>query len=221
MMHYRELLKGVNAYNLWRRIKMEDFPPKPYEQEEIKFKKESRLYSELVAAKKPLSKLINDMEYLLLAWNKRVPSDRKKLRFAIKKVPKSVKKWNLARINLWDYYEEISEIFRIFAKTAKPRKGKSIYTSTGASKALHILNPRFFMMWDESIRYGYGCCEDEEGYFNFLFRSQKEIKEMIRTYNRDYPMTHNISKRIYEGPPVSVLKLLDEYNIAKYTEEFI
>lgn len=211
-MHYRKLLAGVKAYNEEKK-KSDEFPETPYEQERIG----DRLYSELVADKRPYNKLVDDIEYLLLAWNPRVPTDKTKLQLAVKKVPDKVKKWDLVEMNLWDYHEEITKGFQIFVDTAKPKKGKSIANYTGASKALHVLNPKFFMMWDGKIRCGYGCCECEEGYFNFLLRSQREIKEVILTYNRDDPTGQEISRRIYEGPPKSILKLLDEYNIAKYT----
>jgi hypothetical protein len=213
-MHYRKLVAGVKAY-YGEEEASDEFPKTPYEEETIG----SRLYSELVADKRSRNKLVDDIEYLLLDWNRRVPVDVTKLRLAVKIVPDKVKKWDLAEMNLWDHHEEITKIFGLFVNTAKPRKGKSIKNYTGASKALHILNPRFFMMWE--IRCGYGCCECEEGYFNFLLRSQREIKEAISTYNRDHPKCPEISLQIYEEPPKSILKLLDEYNIAKYTKEWI
>lgn len=216
-MHYRKLLAGVNAYYHGKKIKMKVFPKKPYEEERIK----SRLYSELVADNRSRNKLVDDIKHLLDAWNPRVPMDKRKLQLAVKKVPDKVKKWDLMGMNLWSYHEEITKTYRIFLDTAKPRKGKPINNYTGASKALHVLNPNFFMMWDENIRCGYGCCECEEGYFNFLLRSKKEIKEIISTYNRDYQTGQKISQLIYKGPPKSILKLLDEYNIAEYTKGWI
>lgn len=210
-MHYTELLRGVNAYASDNENSENAFRTELYEMEKING---DRLYSELVADE--------NIKYLLSKWNQRVPVDEIKLRKAVEQVTNKVKTWNLVKMNLWEYHKEIIEIFRIFVNTAKPDKnGKQKKNYTGASKALHILNPKFFVMWDYKIRDGYGCCENEEGYFNFLLRCQKKIEKIISTYESDYPSGQEISQRIYEGPPKSIVKLLDEYNIAKYTKEWL
>lgn len=217
-MHYAELLKGVNAYASDGKNSEDAFPANPHGQEEIG----KCFYSELVVDGKSCNKLAEDIEYLLMKWNQRVPVDEIKLRKTVKQVANKVKTWDLVKMNLWNYHKEITEIFRIFVNTAKPDKnGKQKKNYTSASKALHILNPKFFVMWDYKIRDGYGCCENEEGYFNFLLRCQKEIEKIISTYESDYPSGPEISQKIYEGPPKSIVKLLDEYNIAKYTKEWL
>jgi len=129
-------------------------------------------------------------------------------------------RWDIIQVSLWDNHDEIIELFKLFGKNLK---------STGSSKALHVLNPSFFAMWDDDIRRnGYGCSETEEGYFNFLLRSKKEIEEILKTYVNDYGRVNNpgeaLSKRIYspyKGHTKTILKLLDEYNWAKYTQEWL
>jgi hypothetical protein len=215
-MHYTELLRGVNAYatnNKNDKNNERRFPVERYEEEKIR----DIFYSELIEYKGiPLEKAII---HVLSAWNQRVPVDEMKLNEAVRNVPDTIKKWDIVKIDLWKNHSEITKIFKNFINTAKPNEnGRNRKNYTGASKALHIINPRFFIMWDEAIRDRYGCRENEEGYFNFLLRCQKEIEEIISTYERDY---QEIAERIYEGPPKSIVKLLDEYNIAKYTNTWI
>lgn len=203
-MHYAELLKGVNAYASDGKNSENAFPIVLHDEESIR----ERSYFELVVDGRPTEKLVEDIRYFLREWNRRVPVDVEKLKEAVEQLPDYVKKWNLEKLDLWKYHEEITKIFQTFINTGKKRNNY-----TGASKTLHILNPRFFAMWDSEIRSGYGCCENEESYFNFLLRCQKEIL----TYECDYPLGPEISQRIYKGFPKSVVKLLDEYNIWKYT----
>ncbi|MFZ0033413.1 MAG: hypothetical protein WAK60_00300 [Sedimentisphaerales bacterium] len=212
-MHYTELLRGVNSYASGNDSQANTFPNIHYVEEKIG----DRSYSELIANKgTPPTLLPSNIEYLLSKWNWRVPINKKELKKAVEQVSDNVRTWDLAEMNLWEYHGEINRIFLHFINTGLSKKNY-----TGASKTLHCLNPRFFMMWDMEIRYGYGCCESEEGYFNFLLRCQKEIKEIISTYVHDYPSCPEISRRIYKGLPKSLLKLLDEYNIEKYTNKRI
>ncbi|MFZ3060535.1 MAG: hypothetical protein WA102_12470 [Candidatus Methanoperedens sp.] len=211
-MHYKELLKGVNAYASDDKNSENAFPIILHDEEKIR----ERSYLELVAYGRPTEKLVEDIRYFLREWNRRVPVDVEKLKEAIEQVPDYVKKWDIEKMDLWEYHEEITKIFQTFINTGKNRNNY-----TGASKTLHIFNPRFFAMWDSYIRDGYGCCENEEGYFNFLLRCQKEIEEIILTYDCDFPAGPEISQRIYYGHSKSIVKLLDEYNIAKYTNKWL
>ena len=74
------------------------------------------------------------------------------------------------------------------------------------------------MMWDEDIRDRWGCSGNGEGYFNFLSRSQREIQEVLQTYTKEQDTTEEISQRIYTGRKKTIVKLLDEYNWAKWQE---
>jgi hypothetical protein len=66
----------------------------------------------------------------------------------------------------------------------------------GAGKALHILAPNFFPLWDDKIAAGYGVTKDAEGYFQFM----NLVKEQVQ----------HLPEGIVAG--VSILKILDEYN---------
>jgi len=209
-MHYRELLRGVNAYATDGKNSTNAFPAQLYEEELIT---NNSSYFDFLAGDRPFVDRV--VEFLKL-WNipesRFHPPNRQRIQTVYNNIPHDALGWVLQDLSLWEHKGEIIQIFYDFIDAVK---------YTGASKALHIFNPKFFMMWDYNIRYGYGCAENEEGYFNFLYRSQKEIKEIILTYANDYPSGPEISQQIYRGKSKSILKLLDEYNIAKYTKGWI
>jgi len=162
-----------------------------------------------------LAKRVNGF---LEKWNPRVPANKSSINKVVKKVPKILTTLNIREINLREYYRDIICMFQNFSDT-----GKSCKNYTGAAKALHIVNPKLFPMWDCAIREGYGCYENEEGYFNFMLRSQIEIFEIIDTYLTDYSddTIEILSSRMYIGKPKPILKLFDEYNWVKYRKEWI
>jgi hypothetical protein len=200
-MHYTELLRGVNALASNNQNQGNGFPIQLYPEETF--------YLDALENAQPIT---NRAVNLLRRWNRRVHINEEQLQIAYGNVPNDVLNWNLEDLSLWEHKIQIIERFSEFIVAVR---------YTGASKALHILNPRFFMMWDGAIRRGYGCCENEEGYFNFLLRSQREIQEVISTYTNDYSANGEISQRIYAGRVKSILRLLDEYNFARYRRQWI
>lgn len=82
----------------------------------------------------------------------------------------------------------------------------------GTAKALHILAPDFFSLWDNPIAIAYGLrlhtVESKDNgarYFTFM-RCQQE-------------QSHQIGNRIPQG--ITVLKAIDEYNYARFTKGWI
>jgi hypothetical protein len=65
----------------------------------------------------------------------------------------------------------------------------------GAGKALHVLAPNFFPLWDNAIAEGYGVAT-ETGYFQFI----NIVKQQVL----------NLTEEV--APEVTALKALDEYN---------
>lgn len=205
-MHYRELLKGVNAYALDRKSRTADFPARPHDEEPK--------YFDALDENRPLRQRVG---IIVNTWgNCRRHIDDDELERGLRKYKRkhgtTVRRWKLSELSLWDCHDTIVDAFSIFADIVK---------YTGASKVLHILNPRFFVMWDCSIRSGYGCFGNGEGYFNFLTRCQREMKEVIDTYGQDGGDIRTISRRIYMGRAKSLTKILDEYNFARFREEWI
>jgi hypothetical protein len=81
---------------------------------------------------------------------------------------------------------EVLRLFGIFRAECGP---------VGAGKALHILGPSFFPMWDDAIASNYGV-EKETGYFRFVNILKQEVI--------------NLPQEITPG--VTALKALDEHN---------
>ncbi|GAI70151.1 unnamed protein product, partial [marine sediment metagenome] len=79
------------------------------------------------------------------------------------------------------------------------------------SKCLHLLAPNFFPLWDRKIAQEYKCGyvkRPNEQYY-FFCEKAKHISAIIKDYKE--------CKRSGK----SILKLLDEYNYAKYTKGWI
>jgi hypothetical protein len=81
---------------------------------------------------------------------------------------------------------EVLRLFGLFKAECRP---------VGAGKALHVLAPNFFPLWDNAIAESYGV-DKETGYFQFI----SIVKEQVA----------NLPEEI--SPGVTALKALDEYN---------
>jgi len=83
------------------------------------------------------------------------------------------------------------------------------YSSVSTAKALHILAPGFFPLWDSRIaaRYGFSHrIESADTYFRFA----ELMKIMVERLDGCFPHEQQ-----------SVLKLIDEYNYAKYVKRWV
>ena len=94
------------------------------------------------------------------------------------------------------------------------------YESTGASKILHTMIPRLFVMWDATICAGYAVSGTSYEYAHrFLPRVQKQLDEAIQTYMSDHARSReNAAKDLSKRAGGRFLtRLLDEYNYGKFT----
>ena len=71
---------------------------------------------------------------------------------------------------------------------------------TGASKVMHLINTRLFVMWDGHIRKKYRVKTTKEDYFKFLKLIQNEIKDIS-----------------WQNKEKTLAKAIDEYNYVNYT----
>lgn len=74
----------------------------------------------------------------------------------------------------------IQEAFRTIATV---QAGRRTIGATATSKILHMINPNFFVMADENTRFAYGCCENELGYVNFMWRMKLLGDILIDSYS--------------------------------------
>jgi hypothetical protein len=77
--------------------------------------------------------------------------------------------------------------------------------SVGAAKALNLLAPDFFPLWDNAIAYQYGVLSVAHGYFLFMVMAEHQVR--------------NLAGKMPDG--LALLKTLDEYNYCKYTKGWI
>ena len=97
----------------------------------------------------------------------------------------------------------------------KKNEGKQIYSPVSVAKALHLLCPNFFPLWDDKIAVGYGCrwyksilSFDKYWKFIGITASQVNKLESERRVER-----HNTQP--------GTLKLVDEYNYIHFTKRKI
>ena len=109
----------------------------------------------------------------------------------------------------------IQEVFGTLASAGEKRQW------TGASKILHVLRPRLFVMWDSAIRSGYAVKEGSESseYGSwFLRRMQREAREAVDSFVAETKIGKSVAVRELEklGGGRHITKLLDEYNYCKF-----
>ena len=146
---------------------------------------------------------------------------------------------NLRDIDLADgqFESETKEIFKQFLDALAGKNRKSIRRSpTAVAKALNLLAPSLFPLWDEAISLEYGCWWvdsflSEMEYISFLKIMQDCCNDLVGQYQADrgFPdaeaaesglITYCIegSRARYQK---TLLKLVDEYNYAKFTKGWI
>jgi hypothetical protein len=189
--------------------------------------------------------ILAGVEVLLLTWNavylQRQPEKvRRKLENDILEAYRVVKNdfdffkdEKLESINLKDS-DIISRVKRIFKAFASR---KSI-ESTGASKAIHLINPELFMMWDNEIRRNYHKLHPfyrikseslEDCYAEFM-KTMQDVAKSILAQKTVEEIRHIYHDRIYSKDPKlmdvfsqatmeSLPKMLDECNYVRFKQE--
>ena len=110
--------------------------------------------------------------------------------------------------------EAVEHLFRQFLDALRTHDGKNKDTKSpvAVAKALHLLAPDFFPLWDNKIARAYGCAysiNPAEKYITFLNKS-KEMAEQLQS---------TVNPKALVGK--TLLKLIDEYNYAKYTRNWV
>ena len=155
-------------------------------------------------------KMANAIGVLLLTWNQAfyryAPFDFDRLEVCIKKNLKALSKFRRRSILTFSDSDEraVVNLFNDFLKALKTSKGR---TPVGAVKALHLLAPSFFPLWDDRISRAYHCYYSKnpaKKYIDFFRMNQKLAKNSgLESYSKKHGKT--------------IPKLIDEYNYAKYT----
>jgi hypothetical protein len=107
--------------------------------------------------------------------------------------------------------EVVEDLFLVFLQALQIHEGKAggRKSPVGASKALHLLAPGFFPLWDARIADAHGCSYhgDPVGKYIQFCRITQQIADVVQDY---VPLKGK-----------TLVKLIDEYNYSKYTQEWI
>jgi hypothetical protein len=98
----------------------------------------------------------------------------------------------------------------LYALRIKEGKKKDCKSPVAVAKAIHLLAPGFLPIWDKEIAKAYGCPYDSDPdhkYVAFAYKMQSLARELQEHVPADCGRTF--------------LKLIDEYNYAKYTKGWI
>lgn len=119
-----------------------------------------------------------------------------------------------------------SIIIRIFERLCYIKAGRRNFGATATSKVMHMINPDFFMMYDDGIRKEHGCYDNANGYVNFMWRMQNFCKDIIRNYQDEFGVNKGkIKEKIFEEichdnwvipkEYITLPKLIDEFNYSR------
>lgn len=115
----------------------------------------------------------------------------------------------------------VSDIFAALLDALVTANGSR--SPVGAGKALHLLAPRMFPLWDNEIARRYGCgFMGAPGSAAKYVRFTRRIKDVLTGLAAEVPLAHleeelNSQSRF----PKPILKFIDEYNYARYTYHWI
>jgi hypothetical protein len=118
---------------------------------------------------------------------------------------------NYRHRNILDYTsaddESINDLYSKFLNALQIADGKSAgrKSPVAVAKALHLLAPGFFALWDDKIARAYNCHYD---YIPFM----QEMKSLAQILAPEI----NI-----DSTGKTLLKLIDEYNYAKFTKQWV
>jgi len=106
----------------------------------------------------------------------------------------------------------VSQLFLSFLDALQIANGKNKgrKSPVAAAKALHLLAPDFLPLWDDKIARAYGC------YYNH----RPEQKYVVFSRQMQI-LARQLQEYVPSGCNRTFLKLIDEYNYAKYTKHWI
>ncbi len=129
----------------------------------------------------------------------------------------------------------ISKLFNEMLIALKTDRGKS---PVAVAKALHLLAPNFFPLWDAKIAengydcyWGAGSSAAAQKYLCLMKKTQVQVEDIVKSYSEFgvLPLDEkratlvDICKSCSNNLPFqkSILKIIDEHNYAKYTKGWI
>lgn len=210
--HWRKLGEAASIYTIQRAV----YPDKPLDPNEPK-------YSQTIDDPSPEA-----IVHFLKGWGRmRMSFDPNKIQRSIeeaKSVLTKLSAYNFETASLSETRCDVVSAFHHFLNGTR--------SPVATSKTLHVLAPRFFVMWDNAIRIAYGCGDYMESnsplwgnkYFTYLERVQRCLKEALMLYAKNHAIqnmgqaSERLKAELYEHGGKSLAKIVDEYNFLKYTK---
>lgn len=165
------------------------------------------------------NQLANGLGVLLLTWNHAFYRygmfDFEQLEGCISKNHNELSR--MRHLNILDTVEKDERSIRLFfpefldALAISGGKKNGIKSPVAAAKALHLLAPNLFPLWDDKIARGYRCRY-----------SENPAEAYLRFFNKMRMLVKSLPKEMPDGlKEKSTLKLIDEYNYSKFTKGWI
>lgn len=158
---------------------------------------------------------------LLLTWNQALYRygifDFDKLESFLKKRQDDINSFRSRSLESLSKQDEgkikilFGELLRALTSEGKDKKQRK--SPVAVAKALHLLAPGFFPIWDNAIAREYGC------YWMTSDQAPEEYIAFCRK-NKDF-MAYLIKEDMTKPEGKSWVKLIDEYNYAKFTYQWI
>ncbi|HEX8145288.1 MAG TPA: hypothetical protein VF553_22160 [Pyrinomonadaceae bacterium] len=165
------------------------------------------------------AEIADSLGVLLLTWNHAFYRygifDFDKLEDCISKNLPLLDKYRNSSISNYTSADDkaIEHLFQHFLNALRINDGKKKgqKSPVAVAKALHLLAPDFFPLWDYKIAQAYGCAYSSNPAEKYLvfFRKSKDMAERLQSSLNPKAMGKTL------------LKLIDEYNYAKYTRGWI
>lgn len=218
MLHYKQLLNGCENY-----IKNEP--------RDFIYKIATRIVSQ---SEDNPTKVSEGLAVLLLTWNMSFYKfgllDIDQLEECLRKWYRELREYERRDIESLTTRDDV-HIRRIFDdfKVALRREGKRPADApVSAAKALHLLAPKFFPLWDDSIAKAreHECSGmKSEDYVRFMHKTRDLADEVLESYVEEHGGTRDEAvEAIWNLHPHKIpekkgklLKWIDEYNYARYT----
>jgi len=122
---------------------------------------------------------------------------------------------NREKDDIGNLYRQFLDSLKITIKSKNDNEEKESRSPVAVAKALHLLCPKFFPLWDDKIAKGYRCKwpsseKSFDCYWKFLGLTAGQVRNLESDRENEF-----------QHPNLSTLKLVDEYNYVHFTLKMI
>jgi hypothetical protein len=165
------------------------------------------------------SEMANSLGVLLLTWNQALyrygQFDFNKLETCISANQAILDRYRKQSILDYSPTDDpvIRHLFQQFLEALEICEGKKagVKSPVGTVKALHLLAPNFFPLWDDKIAQAYDC--------HYAYRPVEKYLAFIRINQQMAERLHHYVNWQVTGK--TLIKLIDEYNYATFTKKWV